>query len=103
MKYWKVSTDCLVMEGTVDWVVEAETEEQAWAKGYDLAMKSNVADSGSVEVVGELVMKKTPVQPIRVKVKGSGKDETDGCPICKREFFEKFHFCPDCGVELDWE
>lgn len=42
------------------------------------------------------------VRPIRVIVKGS-KDETDGYPICKREFFEKFNFCPDCGVKLNWE
>lgn len=42
-------------------------------------------------------MKKS-VKPIRVD-----DDRTDGCPICKREFFEKFNFCPDCGVKLNWE
>lgn len=40
------------------------------------------------------------VKPIRVKV--SPYDETDGCSICKREFYEKFNFCPDCGVKIDW-
>ena len=37
------------------------------------------------------------VKPIRVD-----HDRTDGCPICKREFFEKFNYCPDCGIKLDW-
>ena len=39
----------------------------------------------------------TPVKPIRVN-----DDRTDGCPICGREFFEKFNYCPDCGSEMEW-
>lgn len=37
------------------------------------------------------------VQPIRVD-----DDRTDGCPICAREFYEKFNYCPDCGIKIDW-
>lgn len=38
-----------------------------------------------------------PVKPIRVN-----DDRTDGCPICGREFYEKFNFCPDCGTKMKW-
>lgn len=48
-------------------------------------------------------MKESPVQPIRLKIKNSRNDETDGCPVCRTEFFEKHHFCPNCGIELNWE
>ena len=37
------------------------------------------------------------VQPIRVD-----NNRTDGCPICAREFYEKFNYCPDCGIKIDW-
>ena len=40
---------------------------------------------------------KESVKPIRVD-----DDRTDGCPICGREFFEKFNYCPNCGTKLDW-
>lgn len=45
--------------------------------------------------------KQTAKKPIRVDV-GHNGSSTDGCPICKREFYEKFNFCPDCGTILDW-
>lgn len=43
----------------------------------------------------------TPKKPIRVDV-GHNGSSTDGCPVCKREFYEKFNFCPDCGTSLYW-
>lgn len=42
------------------------------------------------------------VRPIKVKPIRVSNDRTDGCPICKREFYEKFNFCPDCGAKMDW-
>ena len=47
--------------------------------------------------MGKIKKSETPVKPIRVD-----DDRTDGCPICGREFFEKFNYCPDCGSELEW-
>lgn len=41
-------------------------------------------------------------KPIKVKPIRVSNDRTDGCPICKREFYEKFKFCPDCGTRMDW-
>lgn len=43
-----------------------------------------------------------PLKPIRVSV-GQNGSSTDGCPCCKREFYEKVKFCPDCGKRIDWE
>ena len=50
LKKYKVKADCLVDEGWVTWEIEAENEEAAWEVGYGLALHSNVADSGTVEV-----------------------------------------------------
>lgn len=44
----------------------------------------------------------SPQKPIKVKPIRVSNDRTDGCPICKREFYEKFNFCPDCGTKMDW-
>lgn len=43
-----------------------------------------------------------PAKPIRVAV-GHNGGSTDGCPCCKREFYEKVKFCPDCGKKMDWQ
>lgn len=42
-----------------------------------------------------------PRKPVRVLV-GQNGSSTDGCPHCKREFYEKFNFCPKCGQAIDW-
>ena len=44
--------------------------------------------------------KRIQKKPIRVIV--GGHDSTDGCPVCKTEFYEKHNFCPKCGTALDW-
>lgn len=50
LKKYKVKAGCLVDEGWVTWEIEAESEEAAWEVGYGLALHSNIADSGNVEV-----------------------------------------------------
>ncbi len=52
---------------------------------------------GTVEELREARKKKKENKPIRVL-----NDRTDGCPICKRAFYEKVNFCPDCGQSIDW-
>ena len=47
---WLVKAGCLVDTGVVTWEVEADSMEEAEDKGYTLARKSNVADSGDVTV-----------------------------------------------------
>lgn len=41
-----------------------------------------------------------PVKPIRVAV-GRYWGSTDGCPVCKKEFYEKVNFCSRCGKAID--
>lgn len=43
-----------------------------------------------------------PAKPIKVSV-GHNGGNTDGCPCCKRGFYEKVKFCPDCGKKMDWQ
>jgi len=45
----------------------------------------------------ESMERDVPVNPIRVS-----NDRTDGCPICKTEFYEKVNFCSNCGKKMDW-
>lgn len=56
---------------------------------------------GTVEECRKGREKQIANKPIRVDV-GHNGSSTDGCPVCKREFYEKFNFCPDCGTMLDW-
>lgn len=42
-----------------------------------------------------------PEKPIRVKV-GHNGGSTDGCPVCKKDFYDKVNFCPRCGKAIDW-
>lgn len=70
--------------------------------------KCNIAFGGTLGGFGQEVPKEiesipaihSPVKPIRITV--GNCNETDGCPICRREFYEKFNFCPDCGAKIDW-
>lgn len=41
-----------------------------------------------------------PEKPIKVSC--GVKDRTDGCPICKKGFYEKVNFCPRCGKAIKW-
>lgn len=52
---------------------------------------------GTLEELREAREKQRAKKPIRVS-----DDRTDGCPICKREFYEKVNFCPNCGMAIDW-
>jgi hypothetical protein len=47
---WLVRAGCLVDEGFVEWEVEADSPAEAENIGYQLALKSSVADSGNVDV-----------------------------------------------------
>lgn len=42
-----------------------------------------------------------PSKAVRVKV-GYNGSSTDGCPVCKEEFYEEVKFCPKCGKAIDW-
>ena len=50
MQIYEVTTDCLVMFGTLTWYVEAETPEDAELKGYNLVHSCYVADEGGIMV-----------------------------------------------------
>lgn len=50
MRIYKITADCLVMDCLCTWYVKARNERDAWVQGYLLAMKSNVADGGGVDV-----------------------------------------------------
>lgn len=39
-------------------------------------------------------------KPIRIIV--GAHDSTDGCPVCKKPFYEKVNFCQRCGKAIDW-
>ena len=54
------------------------------------------------DMVENFLEEENGVNPIKVKPIRVSNDRTDGCPICKREFYEKFNFCPDCGSKMDW-
>lgn len=41
-----------------------------------------------------------PEKPIRVIV--GAHNSTDGCPVCKKAFYEKVNFCPRCGKAIGW-
>ena len=39
-------------------------------------------------------------KPVRIIV--GTHDSTDGCPVCKKTFYEKVNFCSRCGKAIDW-
>ena len=47
---WRAKAASLVDDGFVTWEIEADSPEEAENRGHHLAMWSNVADIGSVEV-----------------------------------------------------
>lgn len=49
MKYL-ATADSLVTDELIIWEIEADTPEEAWNKGFDLARNSNYAKEGSVIV-----------------------------------------------------
>lgn len=49
MEIYEISADCLVDFCMLYWYVEAESEEDAWYKGYGIVNSTNIADSGSVD------------------------------------------------------
>lgn len=49
MRLYEITTDCLVDDCLCHWYVVARNTRDAWIKGYLLAMKSSVADSGGVD------------------------------------------------------
>lgn len=50
-KEFLITADCLVDDVVLRWEVNADTEEEAYFKGMELANKSNVADMGTVDVL----------------------------------------------------
>lgn len=57
-------------------------------------------DIGTVEECREAREKQTPKKPIRIIV--GAHDSTDGCPVCKKTFYEKVNFCSRCGNAIAW-
>ena len=49
MKYL-ATADSLVTDDLITWEIEADTPEEAWNKGFDLARNSDYAEEGSVMV-----------------------------------------------------
>lgn len=82
MKIYEISADCLVDFCMLHWYVEADNEEDAWIKGYEIVNTTNIADSGSVDCKevkslpeGATIWKKG-VKPIEREIKFSSEDET---------------------------
>ena len=82
MKIYEISADCLVDFYMLYWYVEAENEEDAWNKGYEIVNTTNIADSGSVNCKeveslpeGATIWKKG-VKPIEREIKFSSEDKT---------------------------
>lgn len=48
----------------------------------------------------ERMEKDVAEKPIRVTVREN--NSTDGCPFCKKDFYEKVNFCPRCGKAIGW-
>lgn len=55
---------------------------------------------GTVEECRDAREKQIGKRPIRVTA-GHNDSSTDGCPICKKAFYEKVNFCPRCGKAID--
>ena len=55
---------------------------------------------GTVEECREAREKQTPKKSIRIIV--GAHDSTDGCPVCKKTFYEKVNFCSRCGNAIAW-
>lgn len=49
MKLYEITADCLVDNCFCHWYIRAKNERMAWLTGYALAMKSSVADGGTVD------------------------------------------------------
>lgn len=47
----------------------------------------------------EALEKQIPKKTTRIK---QTCHETDGCSICRTEFYNKYKYCPECGQKLDW-
>lgn len=54
----------------------------------------------ALEDATESMEQDIPANPIKVSAGTNGT--TDGCPICKKDFYEKVNFCPRCGKAIDW-
>lgn len=75
--------------------------ERLFSDSTDSAYPFTELFAESLRIAIFALEKQIPKKPIRVPV-GKNGSSTDGCPVCKREFYEKFNCCPDCGTALDW-
>lgn len=50
MAKYLITADCLIDSGTVNWIVEAETHDNAWMQGYELAWESDVCEKDVEEI-----------------------------------------------------
>lgn len=55
---------------------------------------------GTVEECREARERQRAKKPIRIIV--GAHDSTDGCPVCKKTFYEKVNFCSRCGNAIYW-
>lgn len=62
--------------------------------GYVIAKKEYFQE------LQEARKKQTPKKSIRIIV--GAHDSTDGCPVCKKTFYEKVNFCSRCGNAIYW-
>lgn len=73
---------------------------RSWNK--DLSLMEDEEDGIKChEMAISALEKQIPKKTIRVTV-GHNGSSTDGCPICKKDFYEKVNFCMNCGQAIDW-
>ena len=77
------------------------TEQEARNECMRYCLMGMKMSPNAKDIMIGVLKKHIPIKTIRVKV--GNTDETDGCPICKHEFYEKHNFCPQCGQAIEWK
>lgn len=85
------------------------TEQQAIEilKDFDKQISAK-ADGAYQSTIGKMacdiaikaLKKQIPKKTVRV---GDSRNETDGCSVCKTEFYQKEEFCFRCGQAINWD
>ena len=84
-----------------------ETIEIAMAEvEWDYPMDYTVAFEMAIDAIGKHVPKK----PIKTKIATLNKspeaiswESIHCCPRCKSNLVSQYKYCPQCGLEIDWE
>lgn len=84
-KSYLVTADCLVDDCMMTWEIRANSDEEAFDKGYSIVQKCREADGGSCEVL-----------PIRG---GAWNDPMNSCFYTVKNKFNGFIICEEIGKE----